>query len=757
MQPGSKLAHYEIVSALGRGGMGEVWKARDTNLGREVAIKVLPTEFVRDREHLARFRREAQAASALNHPNICTIYDLGEHDQQPFMVMELLKGETLRERLARGSLSNDQVFEIGVQVAQALDAAHSEGIIHRDIKPDNIFITDRGAAKILDFGLARMQNVLAAEAPTMGEVTEAGTLLGTVSYMSPEQARGEELDARSDLFSLGVVLYQMTTGQPAFTGNTTAVIFERIFNATPDPPTRLNPNVSRELDGVIGRLLVKDRHQRTESARALCDDLERARLSGSGRQGAATARTDNALKSIAVLPFENLSADAGNEYFSDGLTDEIITDLSQIRSLRVISRNSSIQLKRSGKDLKTVAEELNVRYLLEGSVRKAGSAVRVTAQLIDPVRDQHLWAQKYSGQLEDIFEIQEQISRQIVDALKMRLSPSEDQKLAERPIDNVAAFECYHRARREIYKFTPEGIDRALELINQALEIVGDNELLYATQGTIYWQCVNAAIKSEDDLIEKAEACARRVFEINPESAAGYGLLGMVRQAQGRPGEAARSYKRALALQPDNLYAVTELGRIYMCVGYYDECRSMFLKGLALDPVSAVVRAAQLSNEYLFGQHETVEKEGPEVLALSPLHICSLYAMWLIEDQQADRALEVLEANPDEDVPTIAGQLCEFLKLSIQGKRAEAETSIEEELLQRAWKVEWWSWQVAARYALIDEEERAIDWLENASDRGFIHYPFLAEHSRVFRKLDDNPRFQRLLNKVRAAWEQFEP
>ncbi len=419
MRPGTKISHYEILSPLGKGGMGEVWRARDTNLGREVAIKTLPEEFLLDAERLARLRREARTASALSHPNICVVFDLDESGSMPFIVMELLKGETLAAILASGPLPIERALDITAQLADGLDAAHGQGILHRDIKPANIFVNERGVAKLLDFGLARMPVAGSGEAPTVGEVTIAGAVMGTVSYMSPEQARGEDLDTRSDLFSLGVVLYEMLTGRPAFSGPTSAAILEQIFSKTVRMPAQFGPGVPKELGIVIDGLLEKDRSQRASSARDLRVTISRIRRNA----GLRSTESDTNEKSIVVLPFENLSPDPENEYFSDGLTDEIITDLSKVRNLRVISRSSSMQFKGSGHDPKAIAARLDVRYVLEGSVRKAANAVRVTAQLIDPETNRHLWAEKYSGKLEDIFEIQEQISRKIVDALKMTLSP----------------------------------------------------------------------------------------------------------------------------------------------------------------------------------------------------------------------------------------------------------------------------------------------------------------------------------------------
>jgi len=760
---GRTIFHYKVIEQIGSGGMGVVYRAEDTSLNRPVALKFLSAEVSGNVDAVERFKREARAAAALNHPNICAIHEIGEYLFKPFIVMELMDGQTLKERLAHGAMTVAEVTEIGIQLADALDVAHAAGIIHRDIKPANIFITERGQAKILDFGLAKTDLNLDPEAPTITEppeMTIPGSVMGTVAYMSPEQTLGEKLDARSDLFSLGVVLYEAVNGTQAFPGATSAAVFNKIINEAPVAPEGSASDSSEKLVQVINKLLEKDRNKRHASAARLRTDLEHVRHESElARSAPPPAEKDqaDAKKSIVVLPFENLSADPDNEYFSDGLTDEIITDLSQLRSLRVISRTSSMQLKGTGKDLKTVASELNVRYVLEGSVRKAANAVRVTAQLIDPVKDEHLWAEKYSGKLEDIFEIQEQISRQIVDALKMQLSPEEDKQLSDRPIDNVEAYECYQRARHEIYMFTPDGLDRAVGLIQTALDLAGDNELLYAAKGIVSWQYVNAAIQPDDGYIEQAEECARKIFELNPDSAPGHSLMGMVHQNQGRPADAIRSYKKALEIDPNEPYALGELARVYMCVGLESESRSRYQKVLENDPLSWIQHGGVFLVELMTGHDEIVQAEALRFLEPIPdvAFLRWIIALSLIHTERLDEAHKLLEAMPGERVPTISGQVCQFLRLAIEGKSDQAASCFDADLLDRVRNVEFWSWCVSECYAFINEQELSIDWLENAFTRGFYCYSYVSMHSSIYRKLHDNPRFQELIGRMKTAWEQF--
>jgi serine/threonine protein kinase/Tfp pilus assembly protein PilF len=761
---GSKLGVYEVIARIGSGGMGEVYRARDTRLKRDVAVKVLPEEMVRNPDHVSRFNREAEMLASVNHPNLASIYSVGDYEGQPFLVMELLEGETLRTRIENRRLFVSEIVEIAVQVADGLEAAHSRGVVHRDIKPANIFVTASGQVKVLDFGIAKLIASGAAntEEPTLGDdntLTTPGTMMGTVSYMSPEQVRGENLDARTDLFSLGLVFYEMAAGRQAFTGNTSAIICEAILNRRPAPLTEHNQSAPSELQQIVNKLIEKDRSRRYQTAAELRSDLQRLKRnleSGLVARPATAAAAEK--KSIVVVPFVDISATRDNEYFADGLTDEIITDLSQLRMLRVISRNSSMQLKGSGRVLKSIAHDLNVQYVLEGTVRKAGDSLRVTAQLIDATNDENLWAEKYSGKLEDVFDIQETISRKIVDALKMKLSPGEDRRLSERPVADVHAYDCYHRAFHEIYKFTPEGLDHALSLLKNALNIVGDNELLYGALGTVYWQYINAAFTSDMSYLDKTEECAEKAFALNRDSAAGHLLVGLVAHKRGNLPEAIRSLKRALAIEPNNLFVLGELQRIYMSSGQEIRARSMVDHFMTVDPLSPISYTARFAIYLFSGQAESCETATFQCLRVSPevAMLRTVCALYLIYRQRFDEARALLDAAPEEKTPTISGQQNTFLKHALAGRRAEAAASFTEDMKLAAKCVEYWSWVMADCYALIDETDQALGWLENAVRKAFIHYPFLSRHDTALNNLHGHPRFEKLMQEVKYAWEHLE-
>ena len=585
---GSSVSHYQIRNKLGSGGMGVVYEAEDSKLGRRVALKFLSEEMARDAHSLERFQREARAASALNHPGICTVHAIEQHERQHFIVMELVEGQSLAQLIGRQPFELDRLLDIGVQIADALESAHSKGIVHRDLKPGNILVNSRGQVKILDFGLAKMEPARpasesgpeASQLETMlghHDLTAAGTVMGTASYMSPEQARGQLTDARTDLFSLGTVLYQMATGLPPFAGDTEAVIFEAILNRDPAPATQVNPKLPPGIEAILNKALEKDRTLRYQSATDLKTDLTRLKRDlDSGRRRAAElgdsrrGAEKQADRSLAVLYFENTSGAKDDEYFRDGITEDIITELSKISGLKIFSRPTVLAYRDKPVTPAQIGQQVGAAYVLAGSLRRAGSRLRINTQLIDTQTDFPLWSERYDRELKDVFEVQDEIAHQIAEALRIKLSPQEQAALAAKPTEDLHAYDLYLRGRSYVRRQTRTDLEFAVQTFENAVALDPNFALAYSA---IANACALYHSNYERDPIwlERARVAAEKAAALQPDLPEAEIARAWVLHAGGEHDQAIEIARRAIARKRDCEGAHYLLLQALFAAGRYQE------------------------------------------------------------------------------------------------------------------------------------------------------------------------------------------
>jgi eukaryotic-like serine/threonine-protein kinase len=785
---GETLSHYRIIEKLGGGGMGVVYKAEDTRLGRYVALKFLPAGAPSDSSAIERFKREARAASALNHPHICTVHDIGERDGRQFIVMELLEGKTLKYHIAGRVVETGEIARVGVQIAEALEAAHAKGIVHRDIKPANVFVTQRDRVKVLDFGLAKLLQPGSAET-TLEEMVQTRGPVGTLPYMAPEQVLGRNVDERADIYGLGMVLYEMATGKRPFREDLASHLTDDILHQTPAPPGKLRSGIAARFEAIILKCLEKDPAKRFQTAQELRTRLEEF-VTASESGGVAPAREGSryawvaaivlavvaagamlalrgtdwrnrlrlgggtpSITSLAVLPLANLTGDAQQDYFVEGMTDELTTDLAQIGALRVMSRTSAAQAKNSKKSLPELAQRMGVDAVVEGSVARSGDRVRITAQLIEAKSDRHLWAKSYERSSRDILALQDELARDIASEIRVTLTPVEDRRLAAKHPINPEAYDDYLRGRYLWQRRTEDELKKAKEYFEKTIARDPGYAPAYAGLADTYFYLGYAwGHMLPREAIPLSQAAARKAIELDDSAAEGHASLGATHLAYNWDFRAAEEeLKRAVTLNPSYAFGHHIYSVLLGILGRKEESLAQIRQAVEVDPLSVPVRNILAERLAVNGHCDEAMAEDRKTMELDP----NAPHVGYVHDRAAGcyRQKGMEKEAFEEDLQSMiakgasAKDVAEYRKTYEQeGRKGVLRKQLQEALAR--WDKDHWHMDavtIASTYSDLGDLDHAYEWIDKAIELRSTMLFWILGNEGAFRR---DPRFEEMKKKM---------